>query len=161
MVKKTKVDRIRNKLNKEDKEFKKLVAYLQPSVSYIDVMGQHLNVILENSKLRKEKADFSRFRHNFAPIKDRMDKLLEKQNELFAKLKELETENLKLKYAIGNDKNSLNRYNKIDIALKKYENIDKSIIRKIEHLKRNLDISESYLKEIPDMLRDEYWQDDD
>ena len=127
MVKKTKVDRIRNKLNKEDKEFKKLVAYLQPSVSYIDVMGQHLNVILDNSKLRKEKADFSRFRHNFAPVKDRMDKLLEKQNELFAKLKELETENLKLKYAIGNDKNSLNRYNKIDIALKKYENIDKSI----------------------------------
>ena len=39
MVKKTKVDRIRNKLNKEDKEFKKLVAYLQPSVSYIYVMG--------------------------------------------------------------------------------------------------------------------------
>ena len=154
MVKKTKVDRIHNKLNKEDKEFKKLVAYLQPSVSYIDVMGQHLNALLENSKLRKEKADFSKFRHNFAPVKDRMDKLLEKQNELFAKLKELETENLKLKFAVNNDEASLNRYNSIDILAN----------NEINRLKEKLYKSDKDLDGITDKIKDiyhEYCNDDD
>jgi chromosome segregation ATPase len=148
MVKKTKVDRIRNKLSKEDKEFKRLVAYLQPSVSYIDVMGQHLNALLENSKLRKEKADFSRFRHKFAPVKDRMDKLLHKQNELFAKLKELETENLKLRYAVNKDRASLNRYKNIDMPLN----------REIAQLKEKLDDSNKTEIELKHKIRDIYHQ---
>ena len=146
MVKKTKVDRIRNKLSKEDKEFKRLVAYLQPSVSYIDVMGQHLNALLENSKLRKEKADFSRFRHKFAPVKDRMDKLLHKQNELFAKLKELETENLKLRYAVNKDRASLNRY----------ENIDMPLNREIAQLKEKLADSNKIETELKQKIMDIY-----
>ena len=146
MVKKTKLDLLHKKLTKEDKEFKKLVEYLQPSVSYIDVMGQHLNVLLANSNLRKEKVDFSRFRHKFAPVKDRMDKLLHKQNELFAKLKELETENLKLRYAVNKDRASLNRY----------ENIDMPLNREIAQLKEKLYDSNKTEIELKQKIMDIY-----
>ena len=153
MVKKTKLDVLHKKLTKEDKEFKKLVEYLQPSVYYIDVMGRHLNVLLANSNLRKEKMDFSKFRHKFAPVKDRMDKLLKKQNELlkkqnelFAKLKELETENLKLRYAVNKNRTSL----------KRYENIDMPLNREIAQLKEKLADSNKIETELKQKIMDIY-----
>ena len=146
MVKKTKLDVLHKKLTKEDKEFKKLVEYLQPSVYYIDVMGRHLNVLLANSNLRKEKMDFSKFRHKFAPVKNRMDKLLKKQNELFAKFKELETENLKLRYAVNKNRTSL----------KRYENIDMPLNREIAQLKEKLADSNKIETELKQKIMDIY-----
>ena len=78
-------------------------------------------------------------------LKDLVAYLQNKQTEIIAKLKELETENLKLRYAVDNDKEAFKRYKNIDTLIGKenkdlqdevdrYKREREDIAEKIEYL---------------------------